>query len=153
MIINLQRSEKMKKIFMFFLVFFNLTFSLLAQTNQSFDSLVNKVLNGKKETDTIIFSAIISSIGKNPQQDLVKRLRKGSMIHGNYNTSVSFTPVGTSENFYLPYNDSEPLILNKLRESNVKRNQISIKMRGVFYKGYHHIDRKLFFLIDKIWFL
>ena len=103
-----------------------------------------------KKTDTIYFKASFSTIGKPSQRSVLQKLSsKGLIKISNYTTAVGFIPIGSKSLFYLPYKDIDS---NTYKSLYSKQNQDEIIcIKGIVIQGFETINKKPFFLIDKVW--
>ena len=142
----------MKLIFTIFsLLIINKNFCQCSK-NQNFESILFcKKLD--KKNDTIYFKAIFKSIGKIVQSDYINLLNSKKIINKKkYTSAISFVPIGTTQELYLPFND----FYNKKNYEKLNRytnqNQI-ICIRGIVYRGYEKWHTNIFFLVDRIDFI
>ena len=78
--------------------------------------------------------------------------QKQEQLHSykNYKTAIEFQPLGTDENFYLPYKDIDPVIYGLFNK--VKYGEKIICIKGIIFRGFEKFNGKPFFVIDKIVF-
>lgn len=102
-----------------------------------------------KPVDTIHFTAIYKSIGKNPHLTIVKSLIKQKKITpGDYSTSLEFIPTGGSKAIYLPFRNADVLVFKELVKN--QNSGMRICIQAIILNGYRKIDNEVFFIIDQV---
>ena len=113
------------------------------------DKIYGQIL--AKKTDTIHFLAKYTDLGKVSQREVLLQLGgKGLIKFKNYKSALAFIPLGSFDSFYLPYKDTDQTMVNLLvKEINSEK---IICITGVIFRGFEKVNKKPFFLIDRISF-
>ena len=102
-----------------------------------------------KTIDTVHFTAIFKSLGKNPHLSIVNSLIKQKKIAANdYSTSLELILTGVNKIVYLPFKNIDSTLFKALAKNQNSGKQVCID--AIIFKEYRKINSSIFFVIDKI---
>ncbi len=141
---------KIFSILIFSLKLFSFSCFAQCEAKKHFDiSLFLKNCNTQKTT--FYFKAKFGSLGKISQYNTLVELSSKKIINRSlYKSALSITTLDSNYSFYMPFKDVDNSLIQQLIKFQGLDKIICVK--AIMIKNFQIVNKKPFFLIEKIWF-